>query len=1051
MRWTRSRRISILCAVFSLAVSAPVFCLDRDRNIAQFHYTFWSEKEGAPSQITALAQTEDGYLWIGSAGGLFRFDGVRFEEFTPQPGVDLPSHSVYSLMATPDGGLWVAFEPTGLAFIKNGSLTVFKQPGELPPSPIHCFARDLDGTIWAGTETGLVRREGNRWVSVGRDWNFTPEMIRYLLVDRAGTLWVATINRVAFLRRGSRTFEVGGSLGTGVTTLSQGPNGKIWFADDGSGVAGPVPMSGRSAQSERPSVVADGLHELLFDRDGALWITRMDFGIVRIRSPEKLSPRTYHLRDAEVESFGAREGFTAGYAYKLLEDREGNIWIGCSNGLIRLRHNNVVPVKLPEGYQRLTLLAGDHADLWVGTIYQKPILHLQDSELIPQKAPGQVASVLREPNGDVWWGGRSGVLLQRGTSFKFFPLPKGSVQDWMYDMTTSTPDGGLWIKLGGIGFVHFREGVWDLHAWPRGVSSEGTFRFGPSASYRDPSGALWLGYTSGEIYRLEGTQATLYSQREGLNLGRIKVIRGQGGHIWLGGELGIEFFRNGRFQPMNVATDDALGTVSGIIETSDGSLWLNEMKGIVHIPPEEVRQFIADPKHRVTDQRFGYLDGLPGAPQMSVTNATSVETTDGRLWFATDDGLAWIDPARLVTNPLPPPVSILSIKSDNRLLPAWNATKLPAGTHNIEINYTALSLSIPERVQFRYKLEGVDADWNSVGTRRQADYNNLGPGQYQFRVIASNSDGVWNPAGAVFDFSIAPTYYQTPWFRIGFILAVLVMVWTLYRLRLHSLKTRSAQLLAINAQLEGEMTERRRAEQALSEAQMELTRVNRIMLVGQTAASIAHEVNQPITAVIINAKTGLRWLAAETPNLEKARQALARIVNDTTRAADVIRRIRALVGRAPLRKEALNLNDMVNEVLLMVEGEIHKNGVAVNTQLDERLPHVLADRIQLQQVMLNLIKNAIEAMSAQSLRELTITSKQDRSNEVTIAVADSGPGLDPNDLDKLFNHFYTTKPGGMGLGLAICQAIIEAHGGRLWATQNQPQGAVFQFTLPLEE
>src|ERR1700736_3508424 len=199
---------------------APAFALDSDRNIMQFHHTAWSETDGAPSEISALAQTEDGYLWIGSARGLFRFDGAKFEEYKPQPGVELPSHSIYSLMATPDGGLWIAFEPTGVGLLKNGVLTVFNAPGERPRSPIHCFARDLDGTIWAGTETGLVRREGNRWISVGRDWNLAPEMIRYLLVDRAGALWVATISRVAFLLRGSRRFEMGGAIGTGVTTLS---------------------------------------------------------------------------------------------------------------------------------------------------------------------------------------------------------------------------------------------------------------------------------------------------------------------------------------------------------------------------------------------------------------------------------------------------------------------------------------------------------------------------------------------------------------------------------------------------------------------------------------------------------------------------------------------------------------------------------------------------------------------------------------------------------------------------------------------------------------
>src|SRR5580692_6764073 len=200
--WLRVFAATLPACLLCVVTCAPAFSLDRDRSIAQFTYTFWSEKDGAPSEISSLAQTQDGYLWIGSERGLFRFDGVKFEEYAPPPGVNLPSHSIYSLMATPDGGLWIAFEPNGVGFYKDGSLTVFNRPEQLPDSPVHCFARDNDGTIWAGTETGLAFRQGDRWISVGHEWNFTPEMIRYVFVDREGTLWAATVKRALYLKRG---------------------------------------------------------------------------------------------------------------------------------------------------------------------------------------------------------------------------------------------------------------------------------------------------------------------------------------------------------------------------------------------------------------------------------------------------------------------------------------------------------------------------------------------------------------------------------------------------------------------------------------------------------------------------------------------------------------------------------------------------------------------------------------------------------------------------------------------------------------------------------
>lgn len=784
---TQMKRTTLLLLLVATAW-AGAFALDRDRSITQFNYTFWSEKDGAPSEISALAQTKDGYLWIGSRRGLFRFDGVKFEEYQPQPGVELPSHSVYALMATPDGGLWIAFEPNGLGFYKDGSLTVFTRPEELPDSPAHCFARDNEGRIWAGTETGLSYRLGNRWIPVARDWNFTPEMIRYLLVDREGTLWVATIKRIVYLKRGSNKFELGGPVGAGVTTLAEAPDRRVWLADDGSFEVRPVPMEGYGSVAPGPSIVAGGLCQLLFDKDGALWITREDSGIVRIRDPEKLTGRRYGPQDHELESFGANDGFRAGLAYTLFEDREGNIWVGCSKGLIRFRHNQVVPVRLPQGYERLTLLAGNDGDIRVGTIFDKPLLKIHGESLVAEKEINTVSSVLRDANGNVWWGSRAGIWRQRGQSFTYFPIPRDAVPDWMWDILPTADNRGLWVDFGDVGLVHFADGAWNLHDRPRGIPKVGgTFQYRPSASFRDESGRYWLGYPSGQIYLVNGDHSTEYSEKDGLDLGRIKVIRGHAGHLWAGGELGLEFFSNGRFWKVQTGDGRPLGAVSGIIETPDSGLWLNEMRGIVQIPAEEIRQLFAAPNHPVSYRRFDYLDGLPGSPQMTFTDSTAVRTTDGQLWFATDNGLARVDPTHLTRNLVPPPVSIVFMGSENGPKAMSSLVKFAARTHTVEIDYTGLSLSIPERVRFRFKLQGVDADWQDVGTRRQAYYNNLGPGSYRFRVIACNNDGVWNETGAFVDFDVSPAFYQTIWFRALCAAALLGVLWALYQLRLHQI------------------------------------------------------------------------------------------------------------------------------------------------------------------------------------------------------------------------------------------------------------------------
>jgi signal transduction histidine kinase/ligand-binding sensor domain-containing protein len=687
---------------------------------------------------------------------------------------------------------------------------VFTRRDQLPPLPIHCFARDDDGTIWAATETGLVFHQNDRWIPLSREWNLPPEMIRYIFVDRAGTLWVATTDRIFFRKRDSKRFERGGPVGSAVTTLSQAPDGRVWLADDGIFRVQPVPTSEHDSVRTAPLVEADGLRELLFDKNGSLWITRGDAGIVRIRDPGKLEARKYGENDPEFESFGPKQGFPAGYAYKLLEDREGNIWVGCSNGLIRFRHNEVVPIALPEGYMRLTLLPGAQGALWVGTIANKPLLKIRGDSMVPASRGDIVASVLREANGDVWWGSRAGVWRQRDSALTWFPLSKDAVPQTMWDLMPTEDNHGLWVKLGDDGLVRFNQGRWNLHDWPRGVPKDGgTFRFGPSASFRDASGRYWLGYTSGQIYMVDKGQSTEYSQSDGLDVGRIKVIRGQEGRLWAGGEVGLEFFSKGHFWKVQTADGQPFGAVSGIIETPDSGLWLNEMRGIVQIPQEEVRQVLADPSYRVSCHRFDYMDGLPGSPQMAFTSSTATRTTDGLLWFATSNGLARVDPTHMAKNLIPPPVSILAISSERGVKSPSSHVEFAAGTHTIEIDYTGLSLSVPERVKFRYKLEPVDAEWQDVGARRQAFYSNLGPGDFRFRVIACNNDGVWNTEGARMQFTIAPAWYQTLWFQLLCGLAGILLICVAYRLRIRQIAA------TINAKFDARLAERTRLAQEL--------------------------------------------------------------------------------------------------------------------------------------------------------------------------------------------------------------------------------------------
>jgi C4-dicarboxylate-specific signal transduction histidine kinase len=247
-----------------------------------------------------------------------------------------------------------------------------------------------------------------------------------------------------------------------------------------------------------------------------------------------------------------------------------------------------------------------------------------------------------------------------------------------------------------------------------------------------------------------------------------------------------------------------------------------------------------------------------------------------------------------------------------------------------------------------------------------------------------------------------------------------------------------------------DLTEHMLASEALLQTQVELARMNRVTTLGSLAASIAHEINQPLAAIVTDGSAGLRWLNSESPDLVEARQTLTRVIKDANRAAEVIGRVRALATKSPIQCDQLDINDVIREVIALTRGERDRNRVALHTELADDLPMIQGDRVQLQQVILNLIMNGVEAMSGGEPRELLIGSRKDESLNVLVSVCDTGPGLAPECIDRIFDAFYTTKAGGIGMGLSICRSIIETHGGRLWTSANSPRGASFHFSLPAD-
>jgi signal transduction histidine kinase len=345
--------------------------------------------------------------------------------------------------------------------------------------------------------------------------------------------------------------------------------------------------------------------------------------------------------------------------------------------------------------------------------------------------------------------------------------------------------GSLWVSIRGYGVFHQEHGEWKLMEILKGRSNITAY-----SAIADQQGRVWLAYPELNTVALwDNGRVQAFSDANGLTIGAVNLFAEDGSILWAGGELGLAYFRDGRFQTLESADPAGFGGVSAIIPVQGDGLWLTRSSGILHIPQRELDLALRDAKHAINAESFDLVSDLPELPLLGPM-ASAVRDASGILWFATPRGVVRIDPARIRRNSLAPPVAIRSVLADGKPYPASQDAVLPPLTRNLRVSYAALSLSIPERVRARYKLEGADKDWQDAGNRREAFYNNLSPHKYRFRVMACNNDGVWNETGASWNFEIAPAFYQTGWFNGLYALAGATMIWLVYRFRLRQMTAR---------------------------------------------------------------------------------------------------------------------------------------------------------------------------------------------------------------------------------------------------------------------
>ena len=746
---------------------------------------------GAPSGIAAIAQTLDGTLWLGGAEGLSRFDGLKFVRYPGPSDAPLPSPSVSALIASPDGGLWIGFWGGGISSLKAGHLVNYGKREGVPDGVVRGFAWDHQNTLWAAVRGGLARLRGDRWERVASDTLLSTTAV---LVDEAGTVWVANRNRV-FARTSSQDSfreiaKVDDTFGSPHSHLVSSPDGKVWASFSGL-ILAIAPMTEAQPNKVQAIHIPNiGPPQLLVD-DRSLWLGDED--LRRIPDDELNAEGPLSEAYLRADTFTHGDGLTAGDVQVLFQDREENIWVATSSGLDRFSRRSVQRVSLPPcptyGY---ALVAGDEGRVWAtcpGTDSQQGYLaQIRDDTVVSRRA-GNFTTAYRDPDGTVWFGGRRELARLDGDQVVTIPLPDAAAGHYAHSIVRDTA-GSMLVSV-AQGVFRYSGGQWSEYA---PLSHLG---LGAVVEAAGAGGTLWFGSWDGRVASVRGTDQRAFDASSGLTVGPVTSIVTQDNFVWVGGKSGLARFDGARFVPVLSASGAAFDGISGMVVSRSGDLWLNAIGGIVRVGREEIDHLLRDPGYRVQCQTFDHFDGVPGAPQWVRRSSTAIEATDGRLWFAMYGDVAVIDVAHIVRRVLAPPVTIWSVSAGGReYANLGTPLRLPIHTTSVRIEYTAGSLTIPEHVQFRYKLEGSEAEWQYAGNRHEALYTNLGPGPYTFRVSASNSDGVWHDAGTAIRFTIVPAYYQTAWFRwLCALLAVACLV-ALYALRMEQIRAQVRGRLA---------------------------------------------------------------------------------------------------------------------------------------------------------------------------------------------------------------------------------------------------------------
>jgi diguanylate cyclase (GGDEF)-like protein len=783
----------LLAAVSLLIAVERAHGLDPRKQIGQYGHDSWTSQRGLPGEaVYQILQSKDGYLWVRTGAGLARFDGVRFASMDAEIGPE----PVKAMCLNADGDLLLRTATHNIVY-KDRRFSEYLPSAHWPGGGVRVVFESREHVLFVGSDNFIYRIEKNGEATTlekNTGW------VNDFLEDQSGRIWIAAAHSLFLYNDGRIAAEFPTKTVTStITALAEDRQHRLWAAsanglyrlDSGAMVSGAGFHPARQGEaSGRETSIAQ-------DEQGNLWIGNETSGLER-------------LTDGRASALDYNAGLTDNNVLSLFVDREGSVWIGTASGLDRLRDTKLITFTTREGLPTnrvKSVVADRNGDATVftdtggvATIHDGRVTVSNLNKQLPTLAG---SAMFRSRDGSLWIGTLGGLSRIKDGNLTVYA--GGGHFSKNYISAICEDDESLLVANSESRIFRFKPGnaqdgevlPFTVHGRPTPLLDAGIYTF---TMYRDPDGTLWFGTSNGLFKRPPGD-----SPKGGWS-GKVQfdvtsIFDDHRGNLWLGGRTpGLVAYRLRDGRLTHYTKHDGLfdGFVSYVLAGEDGNLWMSAEDGIYSASEHDLDEFADGKTHFVAALRYGLADGLKTTESVDVTSQPAgARTSDGKLWFAMKKGVVEIDPAHLRHNELAPPVVIESVSANGATMPFDASLSLAPGTKGLEIQYTALSLGIPDRIRFKYQLDGYDHDWVEAGSRRAAYYTNLPPGEYRFRVIAANEDGVWNVEGATINITLKPFFYQTHLFFAFCCLLALLGAFAANRLNTRLIRARAARLTLV--------------------------------------------------------------------------------------------------------------------------------------------------------------------------------------------------------------------------------------------------------------